>query len=518
MNFTPVIARSKATKPSITTLWIASLAFAMTMGGMASVSLAAPATIDFTVTMSEAANVTGCPANCPRIAVTVDGQTRYAEYSAGTGSSSLTFSYAPTIGDLDLDGVTLTSPIDLNGGTITDLNGNAITDLAYTAPDTSGIKIDYPSLSMDFITDADGRYTINGTAYNDLSSFLGAAGGSFTRASTATYFDSTGTLQTAASGEPRFDHDPITHAPKGILIEESRTNKLLFSQQIETSTTKWAVSNTTLTLSAIPSPIQSTMAYSVNENTNNTTHYFQSGTYTLSDTNNTISAFVKTNGRSSIGFKTNANGITTNCIFDLSTGTVSSLGTYLSATITPINNGWWRLSATFNPSAGSGVSTWVGIQLYDDSNNSVYAGDPTKGIYATGFQWEHGSFPTSYISTTGAAVTRQADMLTMPTGGWHDSARGTMFAQASIPHMGGANSPRTASLDDATNNNRINLLINDGGADQSYAQIYNLGTNLFNSIIGTYTQNTNFKQGIAYANNNTILCSSMGFWVHWMSL
>ena len=72
---------------------------------------------------------------------------------------------------------------------------------------------------MDFIYDADGRYTLNGTAYNDLTSFLGASGGTFSRASIGTYFDSSGTLQTASSGTPRFDHAPITHAPKGILID-----------------------------------------------------------------------------------------------------------------------------------------------------------------------------------------------------------------------------------------------------------------------------------------------------------
>ncbi|MCB9963934.1 MAG: hypothetical protein H6857_03210 [Rhodospirillales bacterium] len=46
----------------------------------------------------EAVNVT-VSANCPRIAVTVDGQTRYAEYSAGTGHLRSPF-YAPTVGDL----------------------------------------------------------------------------------------------------------------------------------------------------------------------------------------------------------------------------------------------------------------------------------------------------------------------------------------------------------------------------------------------------------------------------------
>ena len=194
-------------------------------------TLAAPPDLNFTVNMSEAVTVnTG--GGTPRIAVDVGGQTRYASYASGSGSAALTFAYAPTIGDLDLDGIALSSPVDLNGGTITDLNGNPQTDLTFTVPNTSGVKIDYPSLSMDFIYDADGRYTLNGTAYNDLTSFLGASGGTFSRASIGTYFDSSGVLQTAPSGTPRFDHDPITHAPKGILIEESRINLQTSSQDI----------------------------------------------------------------------------------------------------------------------------------------------------------------------------------------------------------------------------------------------------------------------------------------------
>ena len=46
----------------------------------------------------------------------------------------------------------------------------------------------------------------------------------FTRASTATYADATGTMQSAAANAPRWDYNPTTLTLNGLLIEEARTN------------------------------------------------------------------------------------------------------------------------------------------------------------------------------------------------------------------------------------------------------------------------------------------------------
>jgi len=98
---------------------------------------AAAANIAFTVATSEPVAVTGTP----RIAIDVGGVTRYATYASGSGTPSLTFSYAVQAADFDANGITIASPLDLNGGSITDIAGNPASNLTFTLPDTSAIKV-----------------------------------------------------------------------------------------------------------------------------------------------------------------------------------------------------------------------------------------------------------------------------------------------------------------------------------------------------------------------------------------
>jgi hypothetical protein len=56
----------------------------------------------------------------------------------------------------------------------------------------------------------------------------------FTRASTATFFDVAGVMQTAAINTPRWDFDPVSHALRGMLMEDARTNLLLNSATLGT--------------------------------------------------------------------------------------------------------------------------------------------------------------------------------------------------------------------------------------------------------------------------------------------
>lgn len=112
--------------------------------------------IPFTINMDDVVIVTGTP----RIQMDVGGMTRYANYTSGSGTNTLIFSYAIVSGDVDADGVVLTSPMQLNGGTIKDNNGNDAV-LTFIPPNTSGVILNaaIPSgytvaLSADTVTNA----------------------------------------------------------------------------------------------------------------------------------------------------------------------------------------------------------------------------------------------------------------------------------------------------------------------------------------------------------------------------
>ena len=97
--------------------------------------------IDVEVAFDIAVNVTGTP----RLALSLGGGTRQAEYSGGSGTKTLTFSYGVQFADRDSDGVgVVASALSLAGGTIQSALGtNAALNLGSHAIATaSGHKVD----------------------------------------------------------------------------------------------------------------------------------------------------------------------------------------------------------------------------------------------------------------------------------------------------------------------------------------------------------------------------------------
>ena len=81
-------------------------------------------TIQATVTFSEAVTVTGTP----QLTLTIGNAPKKANWTSGSGTTSLVFAYTVQSGDVDEDGISIgANKLAFNGGTIKDAAGNAAT-------------------------------------------------------------------------------------------------------------------------------------------------------------------------------------------------------------------------------------------------------------------------------------------------------------------------------------------------------------------------------------------------------
>lgn len=99
------------------------------------------ASVSFTVTFDQAVAVTGTP----RLSLSVGSDARFADYVSGSGTASLVFTYTVSGTDLAMDGISVSSPVGLNSGTVKSSTGNSA-GLTFTPPDLSGVRIVYPGM------------------------------------------------------------------------------------------------------------------------------------------------------------------------------------------------------------------------------------------------------------------------------------------------------------------------------------------------------------------------------------
>jgi hypothetical protein len=245
------------------------------------------------------------------------------------------------------------------------------------------------------------------SAFNMLS---GVGSATFKRSSSATYIDRYGVLQSAGTDTPRFEK-------QGYLNEGNGTNLLTYSEQADNSA--WTQVNVTVSANAtsIVDPYGTNNADKIIEDSSTNLHYI-SQTVSVSSTSLTFSCFVKaaesTKFRlSSYESSTPASPIVAD--FDLTSVTATPANpSTVSATITAIANGWFRVTASTKSAAK--VSTEFHLQITRSGTGS-YAGDGSSGLYVFGAQLETWSFATSYIPTTNSSANRSADVLNVPRAG-----------------------------------------------------------------------------------------------------
>jgi hypothetical protein len=332
---------------------------------------------------------------------------------------------------------------------------------------------------------------------------------------TATRVNSSGLIEIINANLPRFDYDPVTLAPKGLLIEESRTNLMLQSQAIDQS--PWAVSqlNTTGTpayIDVAASPDGTQNADKLIPNTVSTQHYAQQAITLADNTVYALTVYAKASEliaiRLSLGTKA---GAFPGAYFNLSTGVVTNeVSSPVSTSITPVGNGWYRCTVVANSGTG-GTAPQLRIWAISGVNTISFAGNDSDGVLVWGAQVETGAFATSYIPTTTTSLTRNADVVSM-TGtnfsDWYNQAAGAFavsfdrIAAMSASFSGGQ--PRTLRV---TNTGATDFFIL-GGNSSFGEQLIGRASGVDTVSIQTgvqITANTVATECFGYAVNNFAL-------------
>ena len=258
---------------------------------------------------------------------------------------------------------------------------------------------------------------------------------------------------TAVVYGPRFDYNPTTLAPLGLLIEEQRTNLVTYSEQFDNAA--WTKTRSSITANTIVAPDGALTGDKLVGTTDaSTTHFISQSTSFVSGTTYTTTLFAKQGEIRYVrlGFGATAFGAIHVGFFDLQNGVVTSTSGTVTTSITSVGNGWWRVLVTATATATASDLVQINLSLNGTSSN--FTGDGTSGLYIWGAQLEAGAFPTSYIPTVASTVTRSADVASINTlSPWYNAAEGALFAEGVAGNL--ANSPVFVNTNDGTSNNLI---------------------------------------------------------------
>jgi hypothetical protein len=254
-----------------------------------------------------------------------------------------------------------------------------------------------------------------GKAYS-VKPFDGSGDFTVVRNTTATARNSSGNLESVAANVPRLNY-PIGGGCPSWLIEPQATNLLTHSDNF--SNASWSKAGTSVVGNQL-SPDGNNTAFKLVEDSTLGSHIITDFNLFTSDGNpRSWSIFVKGAERRYVvithvsTFNSNINTVT----FDTLTGVYTNSGEsiYINETYTPKyeGDGWWRIGFKSDILSGAYDNFRIGLSTNDNiSGATSYQGDGTSGVYIWGAQLEQGGL-TSYIPTNGAAVTRNADVLTV---------------------------------------------------------------------------------------------------------
>lgn len=286
-----------------------------------------------------------------------------------------------------------------------------------------------------------------------------------TRASTGTFFNRNGLVQSASVNSPRNDYYPASLLSRGFLVEEGRTNHALNS-----GFSNITVYNVSTVSSSVVSPEGSASGCTATETTATGQHFvYTTGTtsYTAGTTY-CFSVFAKAGTNTILQLSGVGNVFTSRYAnFNLNTGQITLTSGVANSGMHYVGNGWYRcwvaLAADYSLTSHSSP-----IFLFVNNNETAsyglsYAGTG-RSMYLWGAQTERGAFPTSYIPTTSSAVTRAAEVGYTTDLSWFNSNQGTIFCEYELARGPTPANTGVVMISDGSVNNFIRLYVDASGA------------------------------------------------------
>ena len=220
-------------------------------------------------------------------------------------------------------------------------------------------------------------------------------------------------------------------------------NGVLYSEQLDNAA--WTKVASTVTANLTTSPFGATTADKILEAATADRHYtYPTVTNVTYTTPQVFSIYLKKDAREYVTI-CNESGSGTNgysVMYNLTNGTMLSskktgTGVLSMSSMEDVGNGWYRCALGGYLTAGSGTMySIVAISNRADYSGTIllnhyasYTGNALSGIYAYGAQFEYGTTPTAYLSSTDSVIYKNASV--QPVTFYAPEAYSTSY----VPHV-----------------------------------------------------------------------------------
>ena len=292
-----------------------------------------------------------------------------------------------------------------------------------------------------------------------------------------------------------------------ILAEPQRTNLLKYSEDFS----QWAAEESSVSLNTLEtlSPDGGNNATILTENTSFGKHGVVVNT-TSGGSSYSFSFFAKYKTRQFISIVTSDDVYwQSQVVVNLIDGSITkefSRSYTITNKVEDFGNGWYKISASINGTYNTRFYSRIylsNVAVPSDPPNNFYTGE-SLSAYIWAAQLEVGSYPTSYIPTSGSTVTRNQDIFTRDgIGSLINDSEGVLFAE--ISRTEDESNYRLLGLDNGTSQNYIKIGFGNNNGNFWILAVVN-GVTVINST-NAVSNNANqfYKIAVRYKSGDSVI-------------